>query len=103
MKTNSQFRQWLDIARGAGWVNKYTIALFVFLVWMLFFDKHNMIVQWQLHHKANVLREQIETENEKLAAARQELEILQTQEERYAREKYRMHKPDEEVFVIAQD
>jgi cell division protein FtsB len=103
MKTNSQFQQWLDIARSAGWINKYTIALLVFLVWMLFFDKHNMIVQWQLHSKASDLREQIETDNERLAISRHELEILRTQEERYAREMYRMHKPDEEVFVIGQD
>ena len=103
MKTNSQFRQWLDMARGAGWINKYTIALSVFLVWMLFFDKHNMIVQWQLHSKAGDLREQIETDKQELADARHEMGILEHQEERYARERYRMHKPDEEVFVISHE
>ncbi len=103
MKTNSQFRQWLDMARGAGWINKYTIALSVFLVWMLFFDKHNMIVQWQLHSRANALRQQIRIDEQKLADGRRELDILENQEERYAREKYRMHKPDEEVFVISHE
>jgi len=100
MKTNSQFRQWLEMARGVGKLNKYTIALSIFLVWMLFFDKHNMIVQWQLHRQAGDLKEQIREDQERLVAARNEMDILLNQEERYAREKYKMHKPDEEVFVI---
>jgi hypothetical protein len=47
-----------------------------------------------------------ELEREKTVYARKleevlkEKQIMQTQPERYARERYFMHKPDEEVFVI---
>ena len=95
-----QFQHWLTKVRSSGWLNKYTVALSVFLVWMMFFDKHNMIVQFQLHAKADRLQQQIEHDRAKLEAARAELEIIEKHQEEYARRKYRMHKPDEDVFVV---
>ena len=100
MKMMRDFHVWLDKAKGAGWVNKFTIAACVFLVWMMFFDKHNMMVQFELRKRASVLKEQIATDKVNLQAARDELKIIKEEQELYARKKYKMHKPDEEVFVV---
>lgn len=103
MKTISQFRLWLDGIKLSSWLNKYTVALSVFFVWMLFFDQHNMIVQYRLKHTSNDLKEQISVDRELLKEAQDELYALKNFPEKYAREKYLMHKPDEVVFVVVRE
>lgn len=100
MKTISLIKSWSTRLRQAKWLSKYTIAFSIFLVWMLFFDKHNMIVQYRLKQTLNEMQHEHDRYALELEAAEEERKILETQPERYAREKYYMHKPDEEVFVI---
>ena len=100
MKQLDQFRSWSGLDRTSGWLNKYTVAVAIFFVWMMFFDKHNMLVQYQLHHKAEMLKEQITTDEENLQLAREQLEMIETRREEYARETHRMHAPDEEIFIV---
>ncbi len=83
-----------------GWLNKYTVALTVFLVWLAFFDRHNLIVQYKLYRNVQGLTREIEQYHVKIEDVAREKVILETEPERYARERYFMHKPDEEVFVI---
>ncbi len=80
--------------------NRYVLVLLLFVTWMLFFDRRNFIDQWHLSRTIKQLerdkayyREQIE-ETEK---AREELE---NHPEKVARERYYMHRADEEVFII---
>lgn len=103
MKTFSQFRLWLDEIKLSSWLNKYTVTLLVFFIWMMFFDKHNMLVQYQLHQTSSKLKSQILEDKQLLSEAKEELYVLQTHQLQYAREKYLMHKPDEEVFVVIRD
>ncbi len=103
MKTISQFRLWLDEIKLSQWLNKYTVALSVFFIWMMFFDQHNMIVQYRLNHTSNQLKEQIHRDKQLLEDAKAEMYVLKTSPERYAREEYLMHKPDEEVFIVVRD
>ena len=103
MKTISQFRLWLDGIKLSWWLNKYTAALSVFFVWMMFFDQHNMVVLYRLNHTSNGLKEQIEQDKQMLKEAQDELYVLRNFPEKYARETYLMHKPDEVVFVVVRE
>lgn len=100
MKLLASVRHWIDQHRHSGLFNKYFVAFLVFIIWLAFFDRHNLIVQYKLLSKVKELeREKFEYADklEKVVAERQ---LMQSQSERYARERYFMHKPDEEVFVI---
>ncbi|MDX1406769.1 MAG: septum formation initiator family protein [Saprospiraceae bacterium] len=103
MKTLSLIRMWFARLRQTRWLSKYTIAFSIFLVWMIFFDKHNLIVQYRLQQTLNQMEKQVDRYAEELAAAEREQRELEMYNERYAREKYFMHKPDEEVFVIVRE
>jgi len=103
MKTISLIRLWYARLRQSKWLNKYTVAFSIFLVWMIFFDKHNAIVQYRLKHTLNEMEREVEKYAMELEEAQKEREVLETFHERYAREKYFMHKPDEEVFVIVRE
>ena len=103
MKTISHFRLWLDGIKLSWWLNKYTVTLSVFFVWMLFFDQHNMIVQYRLNRTSSDLKEQIAQDLQLLKEAKEELYVLRNFPEKYAREQYLMHKPDEVVFVVVRD
>ncbi len=103
MKTISQIRLWLDGIKLSWWINKYTITLSGFFIWMMFFDQHNMVVQYGLNRTSHQLKKQIALDRELLEETNDELFVLENFREKYAREKYFMHKSDEEVFVIVRE
>jgi cell division protein DivIC len=84
-------------------LNKYVFTLFVFGVWMTFFDQNNFIRQF------NRVRE-LTTAKSKMSYYVKETEIANTQLtklksdmralEKFAREEYYMKKPEEDVYVI---
>jgi len=82
------------------WVNKYSIAILVFLVWITFFDKYNIITQAKLSSTISSLTDKkinYELELEKAVAER---EIINSDIEKYAREKYLMHRDNEQIILI---
>jgi len=83
-----------------GWLNKYSISAGLFVVWMLFFDKHNFFTQWQLRSKVNELENEIGNYQAKLAETEAAHQDLMRNKEKFAREKYLMHRPDEDVYVF---
>jgi hypothetical protein len=100
MKLYASVRQWIADHRQSGLFNRYFVAFVVFGVWLAFFDKHNLVVQYKLFSKVKELeREKLEYAD-KLEDVRKEKQLMIEHPERFARERYFMHKPDEEVFVI---
>ena len=85
------------------YVNKYTLTLCFFLVWIVFLDKHNLITQ----HRLRTIIDKMEAEKTNYKAmyvkALEEKKLLEADQEKYAREKYFMHKDNEEVFIIKKD
>lgn len=82
------------------WFNKYTIVLVCFIVWVLVFDKYSFMTHRALSQSINNLEnEQIDYE-ERIIETRRQLVELEKNKEKYAREKYFMHKPNEEIIVI---
>lgn len=87
-------------------MNKYTMTFLVFLVWLAFFDRNNLVEKMQLHGKITTLKKEkdyylqkIEDDNRK----KQELLSNKDNLEKFAREQYLMKKPNEDIFVIVNE
>ena len=84
-------------------VNKYFLSLVGFSVWIIFFDQHNLVDRYKSKQRLNELKNDTVFYQEKIRKDRESMRLLKTNPqnlERYAREKYLMKAPDEEVFVI---
>ncbi|MBK9256392.1 MAG: septum formation inhibitor [Saprospiraceae bacterium] len=84
------------------WINKYTISGMVFLVWILFLDKHNFFAFRKLQgtiHKMEMEKVELSAQIDQALLDKKDLEENQ---EKYAREKHLMHKENEEIILIEQ-
>ncbi|MCI5080992.1 MAG: hypothetical protein MRY78_04840 [Saprospiraceae bacterium] len=83
--------------------NRYFVALVLFVAWMVFFDKHDMLTQWRLQNSVEKLEEDKVYYSKKIKEAQQERLDLDVNKEKFAREKYYMQKQNEDVFIIVKD
>lgn len=84
--------------------NKYLLAIVAFLVWMFFFDRNDLLSQFERVRHANELKKMEETKSLQIADTRKELDLLKTNAqtiEKYAREKYLMKKDNEDLFIVS--
>ena len=100
MKKLLHLRQLIIQLIAAGWLNKYSVSAGLFVVWMMFFDKHNFFTQWNLRSTVSQLENSIEDHEEQLAQTEAAHRDLMNNKEKFAREKYLMHRPDEDVFLF---
>lgn len=87
-------------------LNKYVIAICLFLVWMIFFDKTSFLVINELNGEINKYEEQLayyKSEYEKNDKFYKKLMNNKSEKEKYARENYFMKKPNEEIFILVVD
>ncbi|WP_088342107.1 FtsB family cell division protein [Robiginitalea sediminis] len=82
--------------------NIYVLVLTIFVVWMLFFDTNSLMIHLELRREINKLEKQQEFLREQIQQDRELIETLSDPEalEKFAREKYFLKKPDEEIFII---
>ncbi len=80
--------------------NKYTLSLLAFVVWMTFLDGHNLISQHKLKDTIATLKLEKEKYKKDIAEAKELRQDIEQNKERYAREKYYMHKENEKVFIM---
>jgi cell division protein FtsB len=83
--------------------NKYVIVLLLFIVWISFFDRHNLVSQFRQKQKLQEIEQHREYYQEQITNDTRALDELMSDEknlEKFAREKYRMKKDDEDIFVI---
>lgn len=95
MKLLSRIPSWLK--------NKYFISLAAFATIMLFFDKNDLLTQYDRVKELKELYQSKAYYNEQIASESKELEQLRTNPatlEKYAREKYMMKRDNEELFII---
>lgn len=87
--------------------NKYILTAGAFAVWMLFFDNRDIITtHFRQRAELNRLEESRAYYENEIAKTRKELKELRSDPdilEKYAREKYRMKKDNEDLYVISQD
>jgi cell division protein FtsB len=83
--------------------NKYLLTIIGFSVWMLFFDKNDILSQFERYSKLRELKASTSYLDQKIENARTELEKRKTDPsayERIAREKYYMKKDNEDLFLF---
>lgn len=83
--------------------NRYVLLLIGFIVYITFFDAHDLISQMQIRwklHKINEEKHYIESELQNAKAQTIELSTNKIMLEKFAREQYRMKRENEDVFVI---
>jgi cell division protein FtsB len=79
---------------------KFAVFFLAFVIWMLFFDNRNVFVQKRLDRQIDYLEKEYTEYKLKLEEVKEEYRAMQMNPEKYAREKYFMHKPTEEVFIF---
>ena len=83
--------------------NKYLIASGIFLAWVLFFDSRDIFSQMEKKAELNSLLESKRFYEEEIKLARKQLADIQSNSaalEKVAREKYKMKKPNEDLFLV---
>ena len=86
------------------WIqSKYLIAVVAFTIWMCFFDRNDLTLQWKRINELRKLQKSETFMNGLISGTKSELDLLKTNPstlERYAREKYMMKKDNEDLFII---
>lgn len=86
--------------------NKFFLVTVAFVVWMTFFDKNDLLSQYQYHQEVSKLKQERDFYKEQTTKVAKDLDELTTNPqklEKFAREKYLMRKDNEDVFVIVKE
>lgn len=96
------------IVRGLGKLylltNKYILATFFFILWMLFFDPKDWGTAFSKNNKLKEFQKSEEHLSKTIKETKEELKQLKSNVqtiEKYAREKYFMKKENEDLFIIS--
>ena len=87
-------------------LNKYFISVLAVLVWVTFFDKDDLLSQYQLRKKLHQLRTEQNYYGTEIEKNKNDINELRTNPdnlEKFAREKYLMKKDNEDIFLIVKD
>jgi cell division protein DivIC len=83
--------------------NKYVLTIIIFLIWLLLLDSNNLISRFKEIRALQKLRTEREYYQKKIETDRRKLQELKTDDEsleKFAREQYRMKRPDEDLYII---
>ena len=83
--------------------NRYVLTVLIFLLWIIFLDPNNLISRAREIGTRNRLEREKEYYLGRIEEDRRKLNELRTSNEnleKYAREQYRMKRPDEDLFII---
>lgn len=83
--------------------NKYLLTLIIFIVWVLLLDSNNLISRYKEMKTLRKLRSDKEYYVNRIEEDKRKLYELKTDNrnlEKFAREQYRMKKPEEDLYII---
>ena len=83
--------------------NKYFLVLGAFLVFILFFDQHNLISRMETRRNIKSLEKEIRFYNSEIESNKKKMNEMQVSDESletYAREQYYLKKDSEDIFII---
>lgn len=86
--------------------NKFIITLVVFFIWILFFDRNNLIDRAKELQHLHQLQKDKKYYIERIDKDSKRLEQLKTNNknlEKFAREQYLMKKDNEDIFVVVEE
>jgi cell division protein DivIC len=83
--------------------NKYLLTIIIFIIWVVLLDSNNLISQHKEMKNLKKLRVEREYYVQRIEEDKRKLHELKTDDqnlEKFAREQYRMKKPDEDLYII---
>lgn len=86
--------------------NKYFLITVCFITWMMFFDRNDLLSQYEYRSQLNKLKDEKEFYIKETLQVKTDLTELTTNKQRlekFAREKYLMKKDNEDVYVIIRE
>jgi len=83
-------------------INKYAITLMVFALLFVFFGDHSLVQYLKRAKKMRAMEEQLVQTQQEIEQAESVIRVLDNVDslERFAREQYRMHAPNEDVYIV---
>lgn len=98
----------MDLLKRLFWGNYrfYAISTVAMLVWMFFLDTNDLTVQYRLWNELSSMKSEKAFYQQKIKELEKERRMVignPTLLEKYAREKYLMKKPKEDIFVIVDE
>ena len=85
------------------WINKYTIAIAIFLIIITFFDTNSLINRYKAYREKQRLEAEIAAYQNQIKKDQEFIESIESNTEKleqFAREKYKMKAPDEDVYIV---
>lgn len=83
--------------------NKYLITILLFLIWIILFDSNNLLSRLRDMRELRKLKNDREYYINKIEEESRKLRELKTDNnnlEKFAREQYRMKRPDEDLYIV---
>lgn len=83
--------------------NKYLLTIIIFTLWLLLLDSNNLISTHKEMKNLKKLKSEREYYIRRIEEDKRKLYELKTDDrnlEKFAREQYRMKKPDEDLYII---
>jgi cell division protein FtsB len=83
--------------------NRYLLTIIIFFVWLLLLDSNNLISRIRELKNLRRLKSEKEYYVQRIEEDKRKLYELKTDNqnlEKFAREQYRMKKPDEDLYII---
>jgi cell division protein FtsB len=83
--------------------NYYIVLGSAFVIWLAFFDSNDLYSQYKMSSKLNNLQDEKDYYIEKIEEVKADREELMSNEqllEKFAREKYLMKKPQEDLYIV---
>jgi cell division protein FtsB len=81
-------------------LNKYILAFTLFAFWISFFDKNALVTQLKLVKTIHELEDEKVYLISEIEVTKQMKKDITDNQEKFAREKFYMKKPGEQVFII---
>ncbi|MCP9200893.1 septum formation initiator family protein [Gramella sp. BOM4] len=85
--------------------NKYVLISLVFAGWMIFLDTNSWFIHHELDQELNELQDNKNYYQKEIAKDKAVIQQLQdsVELEKFARQKYYMKRPNEEIYIIEYD
>ena len=85
--------------------NKYVLLSLIFAGWMIFLDSNSWIIHNELNQELDELEDNKNYYRNEIAKDKAVIEQLQdsVELEKFARQKYFMKRPDEDIYIIEYD
>jgi cell division protein DivIC len=92
------------LSRIPSWLkNRYVLTFFAFVLWVVFFDRNDLFTQMERARDLRALENSKKYYTGQIQSARKELDQMSHNSaalEKFAREKYRMKKENEDEYQI---